>query len=167
MQKLPIYWILFVSQLLFIPYIKGQNNYGCKDTTKIQYGFICDYSNINPVCGCDNNTWVNSDCALYTAGIQISTNGICGNSEMYLIGNMLNPMYPNLKCLIFTKLPDIPFIQIYDDFGRLFYEGVYYTDANIGLKVEIPLSGLRTGLYLAVLLSSNDKKVKKFVVFNE
>ena len=131
--------------------------YSCVDSTKIQYGYICNPNDFIPVCACNNKTYRN-DCDAVANGVQQYNYGIC---EAIAIDENPNPVLDLMIANVILKQQGDMIFFIFDYQGNLFY---YKTFSQItSTNIQLDISGYKPGIYILLALSDYGKAAKKIM----
>jgi hypothetical protein len=146
----------------------------CEDSVRIKdtYHIICEF--YEPVCGCDDKTYRNSDAAYWWGAINQWYDGPCEEFDIDLYPNLITDQSSGLGHLrIYMRNPGNASLVIYNVFGRLMYQRLFYTslsnaiipDANPFDLYEAQV--FPRGLYLLIVVVNGKQKVRKFLKVQE
>jgi hypothetical protein len=146
----------------------------CEDSMRQpdSYHRICE--GYDPVCGCDNETYRNSDAAYWWGGINQWSGGPCGNFDIDLYPNLFTPGLSGVGHLrIYMRNPGSASLLIYNAFGRKMFERLFSTAlANAIVPEADPFDldeaqSFPRGLYLLIVTVNGEQKVRKFLNVKE
>jgi hypothetical protein len=146
----------------------------CEDSVREKdiYHDICE--GYEPVCGCDEVTYRNSDAAYWWGAINQWSEGSCEILDIDLYPNLITDGSEGLGHLrIYMRQPGSATLLIYNAFGRLMFERLFSTSlANSIIPDANPynLYDAQTfprGIYLLIVVSGGEQKVSKFLKVQE
>ena len=147
----------------------AQPVYSCKDTLNTPNTFQPCGTDYRPVCGCDNVTYRNSCAAQYWGGLYAwsGDNEICDNFNFDFYPSAVD--YFPAHFHLFMKNPGSAVLYIYDTFGRLQYEKLFYAtyanqiipDDGGGGGFEVPVQTFLKGIYAVVVVANGEKRYQK------
>jgi len=147
----------------------------CEDPYRIPDEFHIIATEYEPVCGCDGQTYRNSDAAYWWGAINDWTsNTVCGNFDIDLYPTIItsgSTVPPHLR--IYMKYSGTASMAIYDYFGRFMLEKLFNASAG---EMVIPeadpydiqeAQDFRRGIYILVVSVGGDRLSRKFMVVTE
>jgi len=149
---------------------KGQPVYSCKDTLNQPNTYQPCGKDYRPVCGCDNITYRNACAAQYWGGLTAWSvdNLVCGNFHFDFYPTAID--YFPAHFHVFMTNPGSIVLYIFDAYGRLQYEHLFYAtypnqlipDDGGGSGWEIPVQNFPRGIYCVVVVANGEKQFLKF-----
>jgi len=158
--------------VIFFPLFSGAQ---CVDEFRTADKFHIVQTEYNPVCGCDGNTYRNSDAAYWWGAINYWTsNTICGNFDIDLYPTVVTSgatVPPHLR--IYMKSGGTASMAIYDTFGRFMFERLFEATQGDMIIPEadpydiVEAQSFPYGIYILVVSVGGDRLSKKFMVVTE
>ena len=155
--------------LFFLPVVSMAQ---CEDEFRTPDSWHIVATQYDPVCGCDDHTYRNSDAAYWWGAINSWTpNTICGNFHMDLYPTVVSAGSiepPHLR--IYMKSSGTASVAIYDTFGRVMFEHRF--DASQGGMIIpeadpydlVVAQTFPYGIYVIVVSVGGDRMSDKFAV---
>jgi hypothetical protein len=146
----------------------------CEDSIRSpdSYHDICE--DYQPVCGCDDETYRNSDAAYWWGGLNLWSDGPCGNFDIDLYPNLITNNNASITHFrIYMRQPGTATFLIYNVFGRLMFSRLFSTSLSNSIIPETESFNLNDtqsfprGMYLAIVVVNGEQKVRKFLKVQE
>lgn len=146
----------------------------CNDSVRQpdKYHIICE--DYDPVCGCDEETYRNSDAAYWWGAINQWVEGPCEEFDIDLYPNVITSQSSGLGHLrVFMRNPGSATLLIYNAYGRLMFERLFYTNLANEIVPEANPFDLQEaqsfprGVYLLTVLVGGKQKVVRFLKVQE
>jgi hypothetical protein len=172
---------LIMTCLLIAPFISlsqscfsPSTGYTCEDSVRQPDSYHHINEEYCPVCGCNNNTYRNSDAAYWWGGINEWSEGPCSNFDIDLYPNLFTPGLSGVGHLrIYMRNPGSASLVIYNAFGRKMYERLFSTSLSNAVIPEANPFDLNEaqsfprGLYLVIVTVNDEQKVRKLLKVQE
>lgn len=160
--------------IFFLPVIASAQS-DCEDQFRGKDAFHIISTDYNPVCGCDGETYRNSDAAYWWGGINYWTsNTICDDFDIDLYPNVsTSDVTIPAHLRIYMKYPGTASLTIYNDFGKLMLQRRFETslpeqvinDANPYDLYEVQT--FPRGIYILIVTVNGNKKYRKIIRVTE
>jgi hypothetical protein len=147
----------------------------CEDQYRTPDKFHIVSTDYSPVCGCDDQTYRNSDAAYWWGAINTWTsNTICGSFDIDLYPTVVtsgSTVPPHLR--IYMKYGGTASMAIYDTFGRFMFEHLFETSQGEMIIPEadpydiVVAQDFPYGIYILVVSVGGDRLSRKFMVVTD
>jgi len=131
----------------------------CKDTLQV-YVAPCYDTSYNPVCGCDQQTYMNY-CAWSQASLFSFTPRAC--EEITIPHIYPNPSSTWMNYRIYLKQQEDAFVYIYDEYGRPKY--YHFFENALDVSTQIDVTTLPSGAYIMLAVANGHFAAKKFIKY--
>jgi hypothetical protein len=163
----------FLPIIFFMPLVSFAQD--CEDLYRTPDEFHIVATEYEPVCGCDGQTYRNSDAAYWWGAINTWTsNTICGNFDIDLYPTVVtsgSTVPPHLR--IYMKYGGTASMAIYDSFGRFMFEKRFDASQTEMVIPEadpydiVEAQGFPYGIYVLVVSVGGDRLSRKFMVVTD
>ena len=157
------FWLV-VTILITVAFTRSSAQFAnvCIDST---FGFsqfaFCDQV-FEPVCGCNQETYLNAHCAYMRAGVTQYQLGPCGNIASFLMPNTFTGLEP-IRVFVSNRYEDNINIEVKDLNGMLYFQDHY--SGLLNLQTSYNFSGYPKGLYFMFIYNSTEFQIHKFIIW--